>query len=229
MAELDFEDIEELETTRDASAEAVPLTEAMGAVTLEGANEEATELAFTPECACAYCGLFDPACVVKCVESNKWFCNSAHGSAASHIISHLVRAKHHKVKLHAQSPLGDTTLECYNCGNTNCFVLGSLQRLVMVARSINDVGGAGFVPAKTESVVVLLCRICVETARPAVFHFTIALESAGRFELPGACAEKLRLGLERVGQSDCGQAIPALARPGTTGGYCKAACRATEL
>lgn len=44
-----------------------------------------------------------------------------------------------KVSLHADSPLGETILECYSCGCRNVFLLG-------------------FLPAKTESVVVLLCR-----------------------------------------------------------------------
>lgn len=41
--------------------------------------------------------------------------------------------------LHKDSPLGETTLECYNCGCRNVFLLG-------------------FIPAKADSVVVLLCR-----------------------------------------------------------------------
>lgn len=41
--------------------------------------------------------------------------------------------------LHHDSPLGETVLECYVCGCRNVFVLG-------------------FIPAKGESVVVLLCR-----------------------------------------------------------------------
>ncbi|KAK7847426.1 regulator of nonsense transcripts 1 like protein [Quercus suber] len=51
----------------------------------------------------------------------------------------LVRAKHKEVCLHKDSPLGETILECYNCGCRNVFLLG-------------------FISAKTESVVVLLCR-----------------------------------------------------------------------
>jgi hypothetical protein len=39
----------------------------------------------------------------------------------------------------AESPLGDTVLECYNCGCRNVFLLG-------------------FIPAKSDSIVVLLCR-----------------------------------------------------------------------
>lgn len=39
----------------------------------------------------------------------------------------------------ADSGLGETPLECYNCGCTNVFLLG-------------------FIPAKTEKVVMLLCR-----------------------------------------------------------------------
>ena len=44
-----------------------------------------------------------------------------------------------EVSLHKEGPLGETVLECYACGNRNVFVLG-------------------FIPAKAESVVVLLCR-----------------------------------------------------------------------
>ena len=48
------------------------------------------------------------------------------------------------MQLHPDSPLGDTVLECYNCASRNAFVLG-------------------FVPSSATSVVVLLCRVCVET------------------------------------------------------------------
>ncbi|KAH9743195.1 hypothetical protein KPL70_003219 [Citrus sinensis] len=50
-----------------------------------------------------------------------------------------VRAKHKEVCLHKDSLLGETILECYNCGCRNVFLLG-------------------FISAKTESVVVLLCK-----------------------------------------------------------------------
>lgn len=54
-------------------------------------------------------------------------------------ITFKVRAKHKEVCLHRDSPLGETILECYNCGCRNVFLLG-------------------FISAKTDSVVVLLCR-----------------------------------------------------------------------
>uniref|UniRef100_K3X0E4 Upf1 domain-containing protein n=1 Tax=Globisporangium ultimum (strain ATCC 200006 / CBS 805.95 / DAOM BR144) TaxID=431595 RepID=K3X0E4_GLOUD len=92
-----------------------------------------------PKHACAYCGLHDPASVVKCVASDKWFCNSRGNTSGSHIIQHLVRSKNKEVSLHPESPLGETVLECYNCGCRNVFLLG-------------------FIPAKQDSVVVLLCR-----------------------------------------------------------------------
>lgn len=92
------------------------------------------------EHACAYCGIDNTSCVVKCNNCNKWFCNSKNGTNTSHIINHLVLSHHSTVSLHEDSELGDTTLECYNCGRTNVFVLG-------------------FVPAKSEAVVVLLCRL----------------------------------------------------------------------
>jgi regulator of nonsense transcripts 1 len=97
-----------------------------------------------PEYACRYCGIHDPACVAKCVETKKWFCNAVVGSGGSHLVHHLVRSRSHQVQLHPESPLGDTVLECYNCASKNSFVLG-------------------FVPASSSSVVVLLCRVCVET------------------------------------------------------------------
>lgn len=92
-----------------------------------------------PPHGCKYCGIHNPACVVKCNTCSKWFCNSRGNTSGAHIINHLVRAKHKEVTLHADSPLGDTVLECYNCGCRNVFLLG-------------------FIPAKADSIVVLLCR-----------------------------------------------------------------------
>ena len=92
-----------------------------------------------PEYACRYCGIHDPSCVAMCVETQKWFCN-----ANSHLVHHLVRSRNNQVQLHPESPLGETVLECYNCASKNAFVMG-------------------FVPASSSSVVVLLCRVCVET------------------------------------------------------------------
>lgn len=98
-----------------------------------------------PPYACRYCGIHDPSSVARCVETNKWFCNAVGaGGGGSHLVHHLVRSRSNQVQLHPGSPLGDTVLECYNCASKNCFVLG-------------------FVPANASSVVVLLCRVCVET------------------------------------------------------------------
>ncbi|RAL50676.1 hypothetical protein DM860_015823 [Cuscuta australis] len=96
---------------------------------------------FAVEHACRYCGVTNPACVVRCnvPSCRKWFCNSRGNTSGSHIVNHLVRAKHKEVCLHKDSPLGETILECYNCGCRNIFLLG-------------------FISAKTDSVVVLLCR-----------------------------------------------------------------------
>ena len=98
-----------------------------------------------PESSCRYCGVHDPACVARCVETRKWLCNATcAGGGGSHLVNHLVRSRSNQVQLHPESPLGDTVLECYNCASKNAFVLG-------------------FVPASSSSVVVLLCRVCVET------------------------------------------------------------------
>ncbi|CAK4032821.1 upf1 regulator of nonsense transcripts [Lecanosticta acicola] len=100
------------------------------------AQEEEVEL---PPHACSYCGIHNPSSVVKCLSCSKWFCSARGNTSSSHIINHLVRARHKEVQLHPSSPLGDTTLECYNCGTKNVFLLG-------------------FIPAKSDTVVVLLCR-----------------------------------------------------------------------
>ncbi|KAI5777201.1 RNA helicase-domain-containing protein [Geopyxis carbonaria] len=100
---------------------------------------EAEDEAELPSYACAYCGIHSPSCVVKCLLCNKWFCSARGNTSSSHIINHLVRARHKEVSLHPQSALGETTLECYNCGTKNVFLLG-------------------FIPAKSDTVVVLLCR-----------------------------------------------------------------------
>ncbi|EDK45555.1 ATP-dependent helicase NAM7 [Lodderomyces elongisporus NRRL YB-4239] len=92
------------------------------------------------EHACAYCGVDTPNAVIKCNTCNKWFCNDKTNSSSSHIVTHLVMSRHNQVSLHEESDLGETTLECYNCGNKNVFMLG-------------------FVSAKQESVVVILCRL----------------------------------------------------------------------
>ena len=89
--------------------------------------------------ACSYCGIHDPACLVMCNKSKRWFCNGRGNTSGSHIVNHLVRAKYKEVTLHKDGPLGETVLECYSCGTRNVFVLG-------------------FIPAKADSVVVLLCR-----------------------------------------------------------------------
>ncbi|KAG2435081.1 hypothetical protein HXX76_007168 [Chlamydomonas incerta] len=93
----------------------------------------------TPEWACAYCGIHNPSCVVKCLSTNKWFCNGRVHGTGSCIILHLVKSKNKEVQLHRDSPLGDTVLECYASGTRNLFVLG-------------------FVPVKSENTVVLLAR-----------------------------------------------------------------------
>ncbi|CAD6440381.1 f4b459af-ebd5-4b58-8fbd-9fd58f20d351 [Sclerotinia trifoliorum] len=116
------------------SLASVPL-DGMKTLGLRGLDDE-KEL---PAHACAYCGIHSPSCVVKCLGCNKWFCSARGTATSSHIVNHLVRARHKEVQLHPMSTLGDTVLECYNCGIKNVFLLG-------------------FIPAKSDTVVILLCR-----------------------------------------------------------------------
>lgn len=97
------------------------------------------EAAKLPGHACLYCGIYDPACVAQCGQCKRWFCNARGNLPGSHIVSHLVRAKHKEIILHIDGPLGETLLECYLCGSKNIFNLG-------------------FIPAKADSTVMLLCR-----------------------------------------------------------------------
>lgn len=94
-----------------------------------------------PQISCRYCGVSDPNCIVRCAETSKWYCNGNTGNA-SHIIQHMVKSGCKEISLHSESSLGDTTIECYNCSSRNAFLLG-------------------FLPAKGDSVVVLLCRNCL--------------------------------------------------------------------
>ena len=102
-------------------------------------NEEDEIRKELPEHACSYCGIHSPSSVLKCLACSKWFCNSRGHTSGSHIVTHLVRARHKEVATHSESPLGQTVLECYNCGCKNIFLLG-------------------FIPAKSDTVVVILCR-----------------------------------------------------------------------
>ncbi|KAK7888691.1 hypothetical protein WMY93_024251 [Mugilogobius chulae] len=114
-------------------------TQLLQELNFEEDEEDAYYTKDLPVHACSYCGIHDPACVVYCNTSKKWFCNGRGNTSGSHIVNHLVRAKCKEVTLHKDGPLGETVLECYNCGCRNVFLLG-------------------FIPAKADSVVVLLCR-----------------------------------------------------------------------
>uniref|UniRef100_A0A3Q2QSE6 ATP-dependent helicase RENT1 n=1 Tax=Fundulus heteroclitus TaxID=8078 RepID=A0A3Q2QSE6_FUNHE len=114
-------------------------TQLLGELNFEEDEEDTYYTKDLPIHACSYCGIHDPACVVYCNTSKKWFCNGRGNTSGSHIVNHMVRAKCKEVTLHKDGPLGETVLECYNCGCRNVFLLG-------------------FIPAKADSVVVLLCR-----------------------------------------------------------------------
>ena len=93
----------------------------------------------------SYCGCHNKEDVMKCTfkNCNKWFCNGRlKDRLGSHIIIHLVKAKHKEISLHPEGSHGDTALECYVCGNKNIFILG-------------------FVPIQSseESQVIIICRL----------------------------------------------------------------------
>lgn len=59
----------------------------------------------------------------------KWFCNGRGSTAAGHIVIHLVRSQHKEVSLHKEGALGETVLECYQCGSKFVFLLfGAIRK-----------------------------------------------------------------------------------------------------
>jgi regulator of nonsense transcripts 1 len=115
-------------------------SELMAGLSLHGDDsDEEEEPQELPEHACRYCGIHDSAAVVMCNTTKKWFCNGRGNTSGSHIVQHLVRSRCKEVTLHRDGPLGETVLECYNCACRNVFLLG-------------------FISAKSDSMVMLLCR-----------------------------------------------------------------------
>jgi hypothetical protein len=83
--------------------------------------------------------------VAQCEITGKWFCNGHVAPGGTCVIQHLVRGRYKEVRLHPQSPLGNTILECYHSGSRNIFSLG-------------------FVPVKGDDTIVLLARDTPVTA-----------------------------------------------------------------
>ena len=67
---------------------------------MDGAASADGDSSSLPEHACAYCSHHDPGSVVRCNICGKWFCNSRGNTSGSHIVNHMVRAKHKEVTLH---------------------------------------------------------------------------------------------------------------------------------
>ena len=104
---------------------------------------------------CSYCGIHSTDSVVKCVhkDCNKWFCNGngLNSAFSSHIIAHLVKARHKEIQLHPDNELKDANLKCYTCNSSNIFLLG-------------------FIPAKTDAHGILLCREpCLRQQKDSVY------------------------------------------------------------
>lgn len=95
-----------------------------------------------PEYACFYCGNHQTDTLVRCTHEGcgRWFCNSyGVNRAGSHIVLHLVKARHRSIMLHPENPLGEELIRCFTCNSGNIFLLG-------------------IVPSKIESTLIFLCR-----------------------------------------------------------------------
>mmetsp|Transcript_17356 Transcript_17356/g.31283 ORF Transcript_17356/g.31283 Transcript_17356/m.31283 type:complete len:854 (+) Transcript_17356:3455-6016(+) len=95
-----------------------------------------------PDFACFYCGNHQPETLARCTHEGcgRWFCNSyGVNRAGSHIVLHLVKARHRSIMLHPENRLGDETIRCFTCNSGNIFLLG-------------------LVPSRVESTLIFLCR-----------------------------------------------------------------------
>lgn len=95
----------------------------------EEEEEDKTTHGEQPVHACSYCGISNPACVVRCKKTNKWFCNSKTGALpASCAVFHLVKSRSNAIALHPDSPLGELEPACYVTDSTNVFNLGFIVK-----------------------------------------------------------------------------------------------------
>ena len=78
--ELQFEDEDEDQTAVAGASASSPVGDAANKVS------------------CMYCGISDPNSLVQCNICKKWFCNGRGNTSGSHIVNHLVRARHKEVK-----------------------------------------------------------------------------------------------------------------------------------
>ena len=81
---------------------------------------------------CEYCEESDQRFLVKCNvdKCGKWFCNSTiEENSTSHIVFHMIKAKHKEILLSEHSPIGELVPECYNCSTKNMFLLGFLESI----------------------------------------------------------------------------------------------------
>lgn len=78
---------------------------------------------------CRYCGIHSASSVVKCLACSKWFCSARGNTSSSHIINHLVRARH-KVN----SPFHPSPILPIHSNNT----LGSLASPAITPRGDNS-------------------------------------------------------------------------------------------
>ena len=77
---------------------------------------------------CAYCGIPNIKCLIKCNDCNRWFCNGKLDSfSASHIVFHLTKSKHKEIYVSKESQVGEMVMECYYCQCKNIFLLGILE------------------------------------------------------------------------------------------------------
>ncbi|KAA0170315.1 hypothetical protein FNF28_01543 [Cafeteria roenbergensis] len=118
----------------------------------EGEEMGPYDPASLPEEHCQFCGVHDPRCLVQCVRTKKWFCNSRLGSGGrggSCIVIHLVKARLREAEPHPRSPVGGVPFKCHSCGTRNIFVLGLL-------------------PAKLVAAMAVVCRVCVTSRGPSL-------------------------------------------------------------
>ncbi|KAI6223741.1 Regulator of nonsense transcripts 1 [Aphelenchoides fujianensis] len=114
----------------------------------EEADYETIQL---PKHACRYCGIHDTSSVALCTVCNKWFCNSkrdAPPAATDHPLRPL------------RPPRGHASSRTANWATPTSSVFNAAEI------AVSNIFLLGFLKAKTDSVVVMLCRMpCAQAAQ----------------------------------------------------------------
>ena len=101
---------------------------------------------------CAYCLCDIQECLVKCPNTNKYFCNGRGKAHHSHIVHHLVKSHNKEIQLLESNQYYKIPIMCYQCSTRNIFQLC-------------------FVQSQRQKTFYIFCRDCLNNPQLAPFQF----------------------------------------------------------